>query len=365
MLRITRVEPILIAVPYDCGGPKLHGIFGPDDRMSTLLVRVDTDAGITGWGEAFGLGFSPITFTALAHLIGPQCVGRDAEDVAGVMDALRRRTYYMGTTGPARFALSGIEIALWDIVGQARNVALSELFGGARRNRIPTYASLLPYGTRELLERNLHAAIDRGYRHIKLHGHDPELVVAARAAVGPEPTLMLDTNCAWTLAEAQVAAGRMEGCALAWLEEPLYPQNDYAALAALRAGTAIPIAAGENVETPDDVRRIAELGALDILQPDVSKIGGPTEMRAAIANAQAGGMGVQPHSPFFGPTLIATLHLLATLDDDALCERFYCDVEACAVGEAVEVRDGFLTVPAGPGLGVAVDEAVIKRYRVA
>jgi D-galactarolactone cycloisomerase len=364
-MKITRVEPILIAVPFEHGGPKPRRALGAWETMETLLVRVDTDSGITGWGEAFGLAVSPVTRTALTVLLAPLCIGRDPEDLE-LMPYLRRAIRNAGDSGPVRYALSGIDIALWDIAGKVREQPLHELIGGSKRERIPTYASLLPYGTVDLVQRNTNEAIERGYRHVKLHEHTVETVAAARLTAGASITLMLDTNCAWNIDEAISAAKALESYDLAWLEEPIYPQNDYDALAALRKKTTIPIAAGENVGSAGEVRRVAGLHALDILQPDMAKIGGLGEMREAIANAASAGMRVQPHSPFFGPAIIATLHLLATLDADALCERFYCELDASVVGNALEVlSDGTMMVPQLPGLGVTIDERVIERYRIA
>ena len=362
-MKITNVEPILIAVPYSHGGPKLERVFGPGDRMGTLLVRIDTDAGITGWGESFGLSVSPVTQAALAHILAPLCIGRDPEDLPALMAVLRRNTRNAGTSGPVRYALSGVEIALWDIAGKIRNVPLHALFGGAKRRRIPAYASFLNYGSAERLVPALHAAVERGYTHIKLHEHAVDMVAAARRAAGPAIGLMLDTNCAWNLTEAIAMSRQMEELDVLWLEEPLYPPTDYAALAELRRNTSIAVAAGENVGSVEELARVAAAGALDIFQPDAAKIGGLSEMREAIALAQAAGMRVQPHSPFFGPALVATLQVLATLDD-AMCERFYCDLAASVLGDAVDVRDGTMRVPDGPGLGIAVDEDVIERYRV-
>jgi D-galactarolactone cycloisomerase len=363
-MKITRVEPIFVAVPYTYGGPKLDRVFGPADRMGTLLVRIDTDMGITGWGEAFGLSVSPVTRTAIAQILAPLCIGRDPEDLPALMAHLRRNTRNAGTSGPVRYALSGVEIALWDIAGKIAGKPLHQLLGGAKRESVPTYASFLYYGTAERLEPDLHAALERGYVQIKLHEHAVEMVAAARRAIGPQIGLMLDTNCAWDLAGAIEMSHRMEEHDVSWLEEPIFPPDDYASLAELRSKTTIAIAAGENVGNVAEVRRVAAAGALDILQPDVAKIGGLTEMREAIAIALDAGMRVQPHSPFFGPAIIATLHVLATMDD-VTCERFYCDLDASVIGDAIDVRNGMMRVPQEPGLGITVDEAVIDRYRVA
>lgn len=364
-MQITSVQPLLIAVPYTHGGPKPKRAAGSWDRMESLLVRIDTDAGITGWGEAFGFAVSPVTRTALTHVLGPLCIGRDPEDIPALMASLRKSTQNMGRSGPVRYALSGIDVALWDIAGKVQGKPLHELWGGAKKTAVPTYASFLPYHDVALVERNAQACIEQGYKHIKLHEHTVETVAAARRVVGDGVALMLDTNCAWSFDEAVRIARRLEPYALDWLEEPIYPPDDYAALARLRRETPIKIALGENVGSADEARRAADQGALDIFQPDAIKIGGLSEMREAIAAAAERGVRIEPHSPFFGPAIVATLHAIATMDAPALCERFYCELEAYVAGDAVAVTEGAMPVPQGPGLGIAIDESLVARYRVA
>ncbi len=364
-MRITHVEPILIAVPYEHGGPKPKRTIGFWDHMESLLVRVDTDAGISGWGEAFGFGVSRVTHAAITHVLAPLCIGGDPEQLAELVAMLRKSSQNMGRSGPVRYGLSGIELALWDIVGKSRQQPLHELLGGAKRSSIPTYASFLPYHDAELVERNVVASLERGYRHIKLHEHTVEPVAAARRAGGKQLTLMLDTNCAWTPAEAVGAARQLEPLDLAWLEEPIYPPDDFEALAALRRQTSIPVAIGENLSSAAETRRALALGACDIVQPDAIKIGGVGEMLEAIAFTTAAGAQAYPHSPFFGPAIVATLHVIATLEQPAWCERFYCDLEAYVAGEAVAVADGFMQVPQAPGLGMEIDVALVERYRIA
>jgi len=364
-MKITRVEPLLIAVPFEHGGPKPKRAAGSWEKMESLLVRIDTDAGVTGWGEAFGFAVSPVTQAALTHVFAPLCIGRDPENIPALMAALRKATQNMGRSGPVRYALSGIDVALWDIAGKLQGKPLHELWGGAKKTSVPTYASFLPYRDVALVERNAAECIERGYKHIKLHEHAVEPVAAARRVAGDGIALMLDTNCSWSLDEALEMAHALEPHRLEWLEEPIYPPDDYAALATLRRQTRIPIALGENVGSADEARRAAEAGALDVFQPDAIKIGGLSELRQAIAIAQEGGLRVEPHSPFFGPAIVATLHVIATLDTPTLCERFYCDLEAYVAGDAAAVHNGVMRVPQGPGLGITIDEEVVARYRVA
>ena len=272
------------------------------------------------------------------------CIGRDPRD-----PSVRRRTpRRMGSSGPVRYGISGIDIALWDIAGKARGRALHEMLGGAKRMRIPTYASLLPYREPSVVARITGEAIARGYRHIKLHEHTADTVAAARKLAGDDIVLMLDTNCAWDLPQALEIVRELEPHDLAWLEEPLSPPDDYASLSMLRDATTIRIAAGENVGSPEEAKRAGDVGALDVLMPDVAKIGGIEDLLAASAHAYAAEMTVEPHSPFFGPAIVTTLHILAALEADALCERFYIDLEGYVLGNATAVLDGTMAVPQGP-----------------
>jgi L-alanine-DL-glutamate epimerase-like enolase superfamily enzyme len=365
-MRITRVEPILIAVPYEHGGPKPMRPLGPWSHMETLFVRVDTDAGLTGWGEAFGFAASPLSREAIVRVVAPLCVGRAFDgNVPSFMTELRRKVHAMGRHGPVSFALAGIDIALWDLAGKARGEPVHRLLGGGSRDRIPTYASLLRYGKPDLVARYTQEAIARGYKAIKLHEHLIETVAPGREAAGPDIALMVDTNCAWGPDEAIGMAHKLAPYDLAWLEEPVDPVDDYEALARLRREATMPIAAGENIGHAAEARGAIECGALDIFQPSVTKIGGIIAMRQAIAVAQAHGVRVMPHSPYFGPGLIATLHVIAADLPEAMCERFYLELEATPLGDAIAAPNGFMRVPQGPGLGITIDESVIARYAVA
>jgi L-alanine-DL-glutamate epimerase-like enolase superfamily enzyme len=363
-MRITRVEPILIAVPYEHGGPKPMRPLGPWTHMETLLVRVETDGGFTGWGEAFGFAASPLTREAIVRMVAPLCVGREFNDVPSFMAELRRKLHAMGRHGPVSFALAGIDIALWDIAGKARGEPVHRLLGGGTRDRIPTYASLLRYGKPDLVARYTEEAVGRGYRAVKLHEHLVETVAPGREAAGPDIAIMVDTNCAWGPDEAIAMARKLQRYDLAWLEEPVDPVDDYDALARLRRETPMTIAAGENIGHAAEARAAIGCGALDIFQPSVTKIGGIVAMRHAIAIARQQGVRVMPHSPYFGPGLIATLHIIAADLPDAMCERFYCELEATPLGEAIAAPDGYMRVPQGPGLGIDLDENILARYAV-
>lgn len=368
-MKITRVEPFLVALPYDHGAPKpqRHGI-GSWAMQPILLVRVDTDAGVTGWGEAFGHASSPVTMTAVAKIVAEQAVGRDPRDIPTLMNDLIRRTQSMARNGPVQFALSGLDIALWDIAGKIAGKPVWQLLGGSQRKAtIPAYASLFRLGAPQTVGRVAAKAVERGYRHVKLHEHSVEAVAAARQAIGPDVSLMVDTNCFWDSAESIIAVCKeLEPYDLTWLEEPLYPADSYDVMARIRQAVRVPLAAGENLGNYNDVRWIADAQAVDVVQPSVAKMGGITEVWKAMEYVGRGKTSrAVPHSPFLGPALMATIHMIAALPQEIPCEHRFCDLEASPLGDAVVARDGRLAVPDGPGLGFEVDESVLVKYRAA
>jgi D-galactarolactone cycloisomerase len=286
------------------------------------------------------------------------------------MTHLWRATKGMSRNGPVAFALSGLDIALWDILGKAQGVPIWRLLAGGAAvssgggRRIPAYASLMRLGP-EHVGKVACDALARGYRHIKLHEHAVEAVAAARAAIGPSVPLMLDTNCAWsTVEDARAAALAMAPYGLAWLEEPLFPPDDLEGLGRLRREVSMPLASGENLGNRLDMARLARSGAVDVVQPSLAKMGGISEIMKAIADARGHGVRVVPHSPYSGPALVATLHVLAALPGDTLCEHRYGDFPANPIGDWLDAHDGFLRVPDSPGLGIEIDEEVIARFRV-
>jgi L-alanine-DL-glutamate epimerase-like enolase superfamily enzyme len=362
-MKIIRIEPIHVSLPFDQGAPPPAEGLGAGGMLDIILVRVDTDQGITGWGEAFGHASTPVTIAALTKVVAPLALGRDCLDIAALMRDLWFRTKGMSRNGPVAFALSGLDIALWDIAGKAKGEPVWRMLGGRAKARVPAYASLLRIGPQQV-GRVAARAVECGYRHIKLHEHTAEAVAAARAAVGRQVPLMLDTNCHWpTVDDALAAARGFRPHVLAWLEEPLYPPDDFEGLARLRREVGIPIAAGENLGNVFDVDRIAAAGAVDVAQPSLAKMGGISEVVKAIAAAQMRGTRVVLHSPYSGPALVAAVHVIAAQPGEMLCEHRYGDLAASPIGEAGAARNGHLDVPTSPGLGFEIDATVIEHYR--
>lgn len=364
-MKISKVEPIHISVPYRYGGPLANADAIPWYKMDTLIVKVTTDEGIVGWGEAFGFNACSITRTAIDKAIAPLAIGRDPTDISSLVNEIARKIHNCGRNGPVTFALSGLDIALWDIAGKLANKPLYQLLGrSALIERLPAYASLLRYGSSKLVEQNCVEALACGYSRIKLHEIGVAEIAAARNYVPADVGLMVDTNCPWDVDHAVSMAKAFRKYNILWLEEPIWPPEDYDGLRRVRAEAGVPVAAGENAGTCADLMQLITVSHVDFLQPSMTKIGGITEMLRAAAMAHSHGIALAPHSPFFGPGLIATIHFNASLPHTPHIERFYCDLEASPLGELVNSTDGYMTVPSGPGLGINMDEDVIAAYRV-
>ena len=360
-MKITGVESIVVNLPMVIDGatPMLGG--RARTSIDMLLVRVDTDAGIIGWGEAFGHRIFPATRAAIDTLLRPMCVGRDPSQILAINDDFQRTLHGIGRNGPVIYALSGIDIALWDIAGKVAGLPLYRLLGGSPRAELPAYASLLRYGAAGAVAHYTEQALARGYRHIKLHEITVPEVKAARDVAGAGVPIMLDTNCPWTVAQAVEMARRLAPLDLHWLEEPVWPPENLAGLAEVRARGGIPTAAGENYGTVWEFRRAFEAGAITYAQPSVTKIGGVTELRRVMTLAETFGVQVVPHSAYFGPGLLASIHCIAAMPGESLVERFYCDFAANPLGEAIHPLGGRIAVPQGPGLGVDPDPRLLEK----
>jgi L-alanine-DL-glutamate epimerase-like enolase superfamily enzyme len=323
--------------------------------MDTLLVRVETEDGFVGFGEGFGFTLVETTQHALERLVAPPCLGAASHDIAGLMRGLQRRLHNFGRNGPVTFALSAIDIALWDIAAQRAGRPLHALLGAAARPRVPAYASLLRYGVAEDVARNVAEALRRGYRAIKLHEIDLGCIRAARAAAPAEIPLMLDLNCAWdSPAEALAFCRAVAGMNIRWVEEPLWPPEDFSALARLRHAAGCALSAGENCGGVEDFRAMLAVGAIDVVQPSATKHGGVSALLEVARLARAAGVAMVPHAPYCGPGLLATLHVLAALEAEQPLEIYFADL-ATPPYPALVPHDGCVSVPNAPGLGLAID----------
>lgn len=365
-MKITSIEPIVVSIPFTHDGPTTGFAGQTWSRLDYLLVKVGTDGGLTGWGEAFGYGCIPGTRAILQQQVAPLAVGRDADDIGALMGELKKTLHVFGRSGPVQYALSGLDIALWDLAGKRAGLPLHQLLGGSRRPRVKAYASKLRLSEPRHVADACEKAARRGFRGIKLHEVTVEAVAAARDAVGPQVDLMLDTNCPWSPAEAARYAQQLLPHKLAWLEEPIWPPDDIDNLATLRRRFPIPLATGENAANAWAFRALAGAPELDILQPSITKVGGVSEFLEVGALCGLHGRELVPHSPYFGPGFLATLQMAAVFPAMPWFEYLSVTLERPLFGEAGSVDgDGSISIPNAPGLGADPDPETLQRYRVA
>jgi L-alanine-DL-glutamate epimerase-like enolase superfamily enzyme len=325
---------------------------------------VEATNGLVGWGEAFSYNCQQPVVAAINHMVAPLVLGRDPRHITAILHEAQKLLHIYGRYGIANFALSGIDIALWDIAGKLARSPLGDIMGGNVRRRISAYASLFRYDDPRRSAEEAARVVASGFRRVKIHARDVDDLRAVRDALGPETPLMLDTNCAWTIAEAYAVAPKIAKCNATWLEEPIFPPEDFDTLARFQKETGISIAAGENACTAYEFHKIFLSRAVRYAQPSVTKVGGVTEFRKVAALAEVNGVTLAPHSPYFGPGLLATLHLIGAQPNPTFVEYFYLEMEAKPFGTALEPNNGEFVLPTGPGLGLEPDLAVINDYRV-
>ncbi len=366
-MEIVDVRAHHIRIPYDAGVASFRQGASAISALDMVLVEVTTDSGLTGWGDAFAYVCPRTTRSAVEEMIAPQARGLKVPDAAGipaVMEQVQRNLHLFGRYGITMFAISGLDIALWDLAAKIEGVPVHRLLGETRRSSIPAYASLLRIGSPEHISAECRKARALGYGAIKLHETTAPAVFAARAAIGPGIPLMVDMNCPLTSGQAIAFARACQDAQPMFLEEPVWPPEDFDALADVRSKGGLGVAAGENACTEYQFRQMMDAGAVSHAQPSVIKVGGITEFLKVAALADERGVKIVPHSPYFGPGLLATLHLLATRDD-GLVELFYLKREACLWGGRADAdATGHVAVPIGVGLGYEPDRAVMERYRV-
>ncbi|MGB8399113.1 mandelate racemase/muconate lactonizing enzyme family protein [Bradyrhizobium sp.] len=365
---ITNVRAHHVRIPYDAGVGSFRQGASAIAALDIVMVEVSTDAGLTGWGEAFAYVCPRTTATAIDEMIAPQARGLevpDAEDIPALMDRIQRNLHLFGRYGITMFAISGLDIALWDLAGKVKALPLHRLIGARRRARIPAYASLLRIGAPDQVAGECATALRRGYTAIKLHETTTPAVFAAREAIGAGMPLMVDMNCPLDGAGATAFAQACRPAALKFLEEPVWPPEDFATLAEVRTKGGLDIAAGENACTVHQFRQMMNAGAVNYAQPSVTKVGGVTEYLKVAALADEMDIKLAPHSPYFGPGLLATLQLMSLRDDRTFVEVFYMNRAACLWRGSVDTGpDGTVAVPDGPGLGYEPDKEIMERYRV-
>lgn len=359
-MKIASIEPILLSIPFEDGGTGTGITPQRWHKLDTVLIKVTADNGLVGWGEAFGYFCHRAVGALVTELLAPPLIGRVIDDVAALNLEMQQRLSLFGRYGLTIFALSGIDIALWDIKAKAQGTDLATLIAGTRkRESVQAYASLVRYGQADLVARYCEQAAREGYRSIKLHEVTMPEIRAGRAAIDRSLSFTVDVNCSWTEAFAASVIPELKALDTLWLEEPIFPPEDWDALRRLGA-LGLDMAAGENACTAQEFSHLAQ--AVRYPQPSITKVGGVSEFLRVAQIARQRGQTVMAHSPYFGPGYCATLQMAAALDEFGMFEHLYVKPHAWFGGEALQPEQGRIEIGRRPGIGFEPDLAVIERY---
>ena len=370
-MKITAISAIPLSFRLPEGKTVTMGV-GSTVKRDAIIVRVETSEGITGYGEAHP-GRSPGAVVSLIrNTLAPMLVGMAATDVVGVAQRVHRMQLSShGVGSGAALALSGIDMARWDIRGKAAYMPLYELLGGTRR-RVPAYAGgiALGYQPKESLAEEAKEYVARGYKALKLRlgdnvRDDIARAVHVREVLGDRIDILTDANTAYTIADVRRVLPVLADIHAGWFEEP-FACNDFASYReAAKITPLVPIAAGENHYTRFEFAQLLEAGAVKIWQPDLSKCGGITEGLRIAALASAWRIPLNAHSSATGLNHTATLHFLAATENagyfEACVSKFnpFRDM----FGNSFEIgADGCVEPPTGPGIGIEVDESLFDKY---
>lgn len=361
-MKITDVQAHLLAIPAkQVDFP--HAWASRD--FYQVIVEIKTDEGVTGYGDSFAyFGIGHAAAAVINHVLKPMIVGVDPTNISSLQEQMYRQTHLLGRYGITTFAISGVDIALWDIAGKCAGLPLYRLLGGVKDMKVPAYASLARYSDLEKLKVAALHAHRAGFDMIKLHQLDVESLKIVRQALGEDTRLMMDINCAWSPEEALKMVQQFAPYNLYWLEEPIWPPEDFQSLARLGYLSGTPIATGENACTAYQFKAMLEAGAATYIQPSVIKVGGISDWHKIAVLAETYNVKVVPHSPYFGPGLLATAHLVATTPCAESLEYYYVNLETSVFKQPLKLEKGHILLPEGPGLGLEIDPGVLQHYRV-
>ncbi|PSW18089.1 mandelate racemase/muconate lactonizing enzyme family protein [Photobacterium sanctipauli] len=371
-MKITDIEVITLRVPAldaDCE-------WGED----AVVVKVHTDKGIVGIGES---DTSPAMVKACIE--APQTnfycnglkrllIGENPLEIERLWNKMYWASNYMGRRGAGIHAISAIDIALWDIAGQFYGVPVHTLLGGKYRDNIRCYGTFIPADNPEDNRGIAKALIDQGFTSIKfgggVFGDDPEtdyqIVKAVREAVGPEVEVQIDLASKWhTCGHSAMMAKRLEAFNLNWIEEPVLADslNSYNKLT---QQVSQKIAGGESLTTRYEFQEFITKSNADIVQPDITRCGGITEMKKIYDMAQLHGTQLIPHGFSTGILLAASVHFLAACEHGTLMEfsQSTSPLFTSLVKNQLQFDNGYVTVSDAPGLGIELDEEIIAKYRI-
>ena len=362
-----------------CSVPLKQAVFqglGHATKRDTVIVKVTTADGLTGYGESYN-GRAPLAVAQTVNTtLRDLFTGMDAAATTEVWARFESRVLANhGTCAACVCAMSGIDMALWDIRGKALGLPLYRLLGGSPRS-VPAYAGgfALGYADPASLAEEALRQVALGYRAVKLRlgdtvTNDAERARAMRAAVGSDIVLLADANCRYLVDDVRAMVRVLADARVGWLEEPFPPYADRSWRAAAAIATPfLPLAAGENCHTRYDFQRLADAGNVSILQPDLSRCGGVTEAVRIAALASAAGLPVCTHGCHTGLNMAASVHFLASIDNARYFEGDGSTdnpLRSVACSASYELSpEGTVTPLEGPGIGVDVDEEYIRAHPI-
>lgn len=366
---IKKIEAFALSCPTPGGA-----VFavGRTAKRDMVLVRVETDDGIVGYGEAHHAQAPTMIAAFINEALGPLLIGMDAHETEAIWDKTYR--HFISTHGPgagAVIGLSGVDLALWDVKGKALGQPVYKLLGGARRD-IPAYAGGISLGFQSLdaLKREAETLLEAGYSFLKLRigdtlKDDLLRVRGVREALGDDVILAADAGTRYGTADIARIAEICEAGRLIWLEEPFTPDN-IDGYRRLRDVTPTALAAGENHFTRHELRTLISEQIIQYVQADCCKAGGITEMLKIAALAGAWHLKFAPHTSASVLSTAATLHVMSVAPNAFVYEADVSAINAFrdVLGTPIEVTEGLVRAPEGPGLGVEIDESLIDEYPV-
>lgn len=372
-MKITDVEAICLRVP------------ALDERCEwgedAFLIKVHTDEGLTGIGEsdtspvaARGMVLAPDSHESSCGL-RDLIVGENPLEIQRLYDKMYARSNYAGRRGLGIHAMSAIDIALWDIASQYYETPIHILLGGKYRDKIRVYGTFIPSDQAEENRARVRELKAQGLTAMKFGGGpfgkdpdlDEEIVATIRDEAGPEATLMVDVACMWrTFGAAAPMFKRLEKYHLDWIEEPVMP-DDTKAYAKLSAMGISKVAGGEGLTTHYEFDSFLREGSPDIVQPDITRCGGISEIRKIYDLAEMNGVQLVPHGFSTGVLLAATTQFLAACEHGDLMEysQSTSPLYTKLVKNKLPVENGFVRIPDTPGINVDLDEELIEKYRMA
>ena len=374
-MKIRKITPWLTATTYAA--------------REYVFVQVETDDGLTGWGEVTTYP-GPSANRAIVALISslePLLKGDDASRIEAVWHKVFRSFTYLGTRGAVCAALSAIDIALWDIKGKALGLPVSDLLGGAVRETIPLYTHPPEASDPKIAARDAKEIVKAGYKAFKfdpfIHGifdrhtgyldgnlddkteqEGVDITAAVREAIGPGPEILIDAHAMYNVPTAIRLANRLAPYKIGWFEEPVPPES-YQALRQVRENTGVPICVGERLHTRWEFLPVLENRLADFIMPDVTWTGGISELKKIAALAETYYIPMSPHDASGPINVLAGAHVMAATPNFYKLETGRADLSYynVMIDEPLKIKNGELILPKRPGLGVDLDLDYLKKNR--